>query len=52
MVPIPGKYGSIVIGRAYTGKWTSTTSFKSAGVVAWFFLDFSAEAVRHDRWQL
>jgi hypothetical protein len=50
MVPIPGKNGTIYIGRAYTGKWTSTTSFKSSGMVAWFFLDFSDEAVRNDSW--
>jgi hypothetical protein len=52
MVPIAGKYGTIYIGRAYTGKWTSPTQFKSAGNVAWFFLDFSPEAVAHDRHHL
>jgi hypothetical protein len=50
MVPIMGKYGIIYIGRAYTGKWLSETQFQSSGLVAWFFLDFSPEAVREQKW--
>jgi len=45
MVPIRGKYGVIYIGRAYTGVWTTSTQFKSSGLVAWFFLDFSSQAL-------
>jgi hypothetical protein len=47
MVPIAQDDGTIIfIGRAYVGKWTTPTSFVSDGLVAWFFLDFSARALR------
>lgn len=45
MVPIKGKNGTIYVGRAYGGEWISETQFRSTGLVAWFFLDFSPTAV-------
>jgi hypothetical protein len=42
MVPILQKDGTVIyVGRAYAGDWaTDGKSFKSNGLIAWFFLDF------------
>lgn len=53
MVAVPGKYGPIYIGKTWLGKYDKKTKAFTADnkdkLTAWFFLDFSKEAVEIQR---
>ncbi|MBS1971754.1 MAG: hypothetical protein JSU04_15690 [Bdellovibrionales bacterium] len=48
MVPVQGKYGPIFIGKTWLGSYAKDRSFRTKDpnqLIAWFFLDFNAEAL-------
>jgi hypothetical protein len=49
MVPVQGKYGVVYIGKTWLGSYDRNNAFTAKypdNLMAWFFFDFSAEALK------
>ena len=52
VVPVKGKYGPIYIGKTFIGEYLPNRRFRAFDkdkLIAWFFLDFSPEAVAEQK---